>query len=91
MRNSTLEHDLNDASWTWHKSSYSGGEGSNCVEVATWHKSSYSGGDGSDCLEVTYNQPGLIPVRDSKDPAGPKLTFRAAAWSAFVAGLARQA
>ncbi|MFF4382985.1 DUF397 domain-containing protein [Kitasatospora sp. NPDC001547] len=28
--------------------------------------------------------PGLVPVRDSKDPQGPALVFRSAAWTAFV-------
>ncbi|MFF2117109.1 DUF397 domain-containing protein [Kitasatospora sp. NPDC058184] len=28
--------------------------------------------------------PGLVPVRDSKDPHGPALVFPAAAWEAFV-------
>ncbi|MFD4399766.1 DUF397 domain-containing protein [Kitasatospora sp. NPDC058478] len=28
--------------------------------------------------------PGLVPVRDSKDPQGPALVFPAAAWEAFV-------
>ncbi|MFK0043309.1 DUF397 domain-containing protein [Streptomyces sp. NPDC090741] len=37
----------------WFKSSYSGGDGGQCVEVAlTWFKSSYSGGDGGECVEV---------------------------------------
>ncbi|MGY3681914.1 DUF397 domain-containing protein [Streptomyces sp. TE33382] len=37
----------------WFKSSYSGNEGGNCVEVAmTWSKSSYSGSEGGDCVEV---------------------------------------
>ena len=31
---------------TWRKSSYSGGSGGDCVEVASWRKSSYSGGSG---------------------------------------------
>ncbi|MFD8005183.1 DUF397 domain-containing protein [Streptomyces mirabilis] len=57
--------------------------------AATWHKSSYSGGDGGDCLEVASGHPTLIPVRDSKNPLGPKLTFRAEAWTAFVAELKR--
>jgi hypothetical protein len=53
--------------------------------AATWHKSSYSGGSGGDCLEVTHdNLPTLIPVRDSKNPHGPKLVFRAETWSTFV-------
>ena len=37
----------------WRKSSYSGNNGTNCVEVATWRKASYSGNDNStDCVEV---------------------------------------
>ncbi|WP_394432992.1 DUF397 domain-containing protein [Streptomyces sp. SGAir0957] len=56
---------------------------------ATWHKSTYSGGEGSNCLEVATNLPGLVPVRDSKNPAGPRLVLRAEAWSAFVADLRR--
>ncbi|MFE9536836.1 DUF397 domain-containing protein [Streptomyces sp. NPDC006691] len=44
------EYDLSKA--TWHKSSYSGGEGGDCLEMARWQKSSYSGGDGGNCLEV---------------------------------------
>ncbi|MFG2371102.1 DUF397 domain-containing protein [Streptomyces sp. NPDC048504] len=51
---------------------------------ATWHKSSYSGGSGGDCLEVADGHPALVPVRDSKNPLGPKLTFRAGTWSTFI-------
>jgi hypothetical protein len=82
MRNSTREYDLSTA--TWYKSSYSGGEGGNCLEVARWRKSTYSGGD---CLEVADGHPAVAPVRDSKNPHGPKLAFRAEAWSAFVENL----
>ncbi|MGC5331574.1 DUF397 domain-containing protein [Micromonospora sp. DT62] len=35
--------------------------------------------------------PGVVGVRDSKDPAGPALTFAPAAWRAFVAELAERA
>ncbi|MEU0217792.1 DUF397 domain-containing protein [Streptomyces sp. NPDC006265] len=52
-----------------------------------WYKSSYSGGSGDNCLEVTRAFPDVIPVRDSKNPHGPKLVFRATAWSAFVENL----
>ncbi|MFM9456900.1 DUF397 domain-containing protein [Streptomyces europaeiscabiei] len=79
------EHDLDTV--TWHKSSYSGGSGGNCLEVARWRKSSYSGGDGGNCLEVAVGHPTHIPVRDSKTPLGPKLVFRAEAWAAFVEDL----
>ena len=36
----------------WRKSSYSSGNGGQCVEVATWRKSSYSSGNGGQCVEV---------------------------------------
>ena len=44
--------DLTDA--IWHTSKHSGGNGGNCVEVATlpWRKSSRSGGSGGQCVEV---------------------------------------
>ena len=57
------------------------------LSTVTWHKSSYSGGGGGDCLEVADGHPTLVPVRDSKNPLGPKLVFRADAWSAFVDSL----
>ncbi|MEV2192619.1 DUF397 domain-containing protein [Streptomyces phaeochromogenes] len=85
MENSTREYDLSTA--TWHKSSYSGGQGGDCLEVGRWRKSTYSGGSGGNCLEVAPSHPTLVPVRDSKNPLGPKLAFRAEAWSAFVENL----
>ncbi|MFF7204523.1 DUF397 domain-containing protein [Streptomyces sp. NPDC008141] len=87
MRISNPEFDL--ATAVWHKSSYSGGDGGNCLEMATWRKSTHSDGSGGNCLEVADNSPGIVPVRDSKNNGGPELMFRAAAWSAFVAGLKR--
>ncbi|MGW7506541.1 DUF397 domain-containing protein [Streptomyces massasporeus] len=57
------------------------------LDGAIWHKSSHSGGSGGDCLEIADGHPSLIPVRDSKTPHGPKLVFRATAWSAFVENL----
>lgn len=50
----------------------------------TWVKSSYSEGNGGNCVEVAPGFPGLMPVRDSKDPEGPALVFPASAWSAFI-------
>lgn len=50
---------------------------------ATWFKSSYSGSTG-DCVEVGAGVPSVVPVRDSKDPHGPALTFESAAWNAFI-------
>ncbi|MET7686244.1 DUF397 domain-containing protein [Streptomyces sp. NPDC005423] len=79
------DYDLSMA--TWHKSSYSGGGGNECLEMARWRKSTYSGGGGNDCLEVADGNPAVIPVRDSKNPGGPSLAFRAEAWAGFVAGV----
>ncbi|WP_416875724.1 DUF397 domain-containing protein, partial [Kitasatospora sp. SC0581] len=45
----------------------------NEFDVAVWRKSSYSGGNGGNCIEVAPGFPGLVPVRDSKDPRGPAL------------------
>ncbi|MDT3397103.1 DUF397 domain-containing protein [Streptomyces sp. B1866] len=56
---------------------------------AEWVKSSYSGGDGGNCLEWVPSAAagGSVPVRDSKTPHGPALTFPTGAWSAFVEGV----
>ena len=55
---------------------------------AHWRKSTKSGGNGGDCVEVADNLPGVVGVRDSKDPAGPALAFEPASWRAFVAQVA---
>jgi hypothetical protein len=57
---------------TWRKSSFSGSNGGNCVEVA-WAKSSFSGSNGGSCVEVAST---LGALRDSKNPSGPVLTAR---------------
>lgn len=54
---------------------------------AAWRKSSYSGGNGGNCVEAALNLPGMVAVRDSKDPGGPALAFSAQAWAEFVAQL----
>jgi hypothetical protein len=50
-----------------------------------WRKSPRSASDGA-CVEVAGTESG-IAVRDSKDPDGPVLHFRARAWQRFVDGL----
>ncbi|MFB7632879.1 DUF397 domain-containing protein [Streptomyces sp. NPDC056149] len=76
---------------TWRKSSYSNQDGGECLEVSddllantTWRKSSYSNSEGGACIEVGDAHPTLIPVRDSKRPHGPALTFEADAWGTFI-------
>ncbi|MCX4904827.1 DUF397 domain-containing protein [Streptomyces sp. NBC_00878] len=68
----------------WFKSSYSTGDGGECVEVAMqWRKSSFSTGSGGECVEVAVC-PYVVHVRDSKDIARHGIAVDAAAWTAFV-------
>ncbi|MCG5216977.1 DUF397 domain-containing protein [Streptosporangium sp. KLBMP 9127] len=54
---------------------------------AVWRKSSRSGDNGGQCVEVASNLPGLVAVRDSKNPQGPALVFGPGEWRAFVDGI----
>ncbi|MEV5480478.1 MULTISPECIES: DUF397 domain-containing protein [Streptomyces] len=68
----------------WRKSSYSGSDNNDCVEVA-WQKSSYSDqGNGNECIEVATT-PDTIRIRDSMNPHGPQLRVQPAAWADFLA------
>ncbi|MEV5126789.1 DUF397 domain-containing protein [Streptomyces decoyicus] len=60
------------------------------LNSAHWRKSSYSNPNGGSCVEIADDFPGLVPVRDSKDPHGPALLIPAAAWSTFVESLKEQ-
>ncbi|MFC5661937.1 DUF397 domain-containing protein [Kitasatospora misakiensis] len=51
-----------------------------------WRKSSYSNGQG-DCIEIAGGFSDVVPVRDSKDPHGPTLTFTAIAWQSFITAI----
>ncbi len=51
---------------------------------AEWRKSSRSGTQDGACVEVARNLPGVVAVRDSKDPGGPALVIDPAAWTAFT-------
>ncbi|MEV0752492.1 DUF397 domain-containing protein [Streptosporangium sp. NPDC050280] len=53
---------------------------------AEFRTSSLSGAN-NNCVEVATNLPGLVVVRDSKDPSGPTLTFSPTAWNDFLAGI----
>jgi len=61
------------------------------LSTAIWRKSSYSEGGDNDCVEVADGYPGMVPVRDSKTPAGRPLVFSAASWSTFMEGVKREA
>lgn len=69
---------------TWRKTTYSGGNGGNCVEVGVWRKATYSGANGGECVEVASTPAALVAVRDSKDPDGPRLALSPDGWRAFT-------
>jgi hypothetical protein len=58
----------------WRKSSYSGGNGGTCVEVAVLPR-------------AKEDSDRVIAVRDSKNPDGPALVFTCVEWKAFTAGV----
>ncbi|MFI8347473.1 DUF397 domain-containing protein [Streptomyces sp. NPDC085596] len=74
----------NTESLTWFKSSHSGTQGGDCVEVSLdWFRSSYSGPEGGNCVEVAV-APNTVHIRDSKASAGPTLKLSPAAWTNFL-------
>jgi hypothetical protein len=56
---------------------------------AEWHKSSYSSQDGN-CVEVAHNLPGVVAVRDSKNPDGSMLVVTLEEWREFLSSLKNQ-
>ena len=59
----------------------------NTLAEGIWRKSSYSGSNGGGCVAVADNLPGIVAVRDSKNPDGPVLTFSRAEWRTFTTAL----
>ncbi|MFH9472806.1 DUF397 domain-containing protein [Streptomyces anulatus] len=55
------------------------------MSTARWRSSSNS--NGGDCVEISDDFPGIVPVRDSKNPTGPAPVLRAAAWDAFISSV----
>ncbi|MFE6399079.1 DUF397 domain-containing protein [Streptomyces alboflavus] len=55
----------------WFKSSYSGDQGGECLEMAA-------------CPTPT-GEASVIHIRDSKNPTGPILHLHPATWTAFLA------
>ncbi|UNZ19639.1 DUF397 domain-containing protein [Streptomyces sp. 891-h] len=70
-------HEFAPRSWDpeaqWIKSSYSDGQGGNCVE---WAPALVCGD-------------GVVPVRDSKDTTRAPLSLSSAAWRMFTEGVKR--
>ncbi|HEX7162203.1 MAG TPA: DUF397 domain-containing protein [Trebonia sp.] len=71
----------------WRKSSYSGNNGGDCVEVATWRKASYSGNNGGACVEAGVADHGRVLVRDTANRDGAVLDIPADAWAYFTGSL----
>ncbi|MDX3458131.1 DUF397 domain-containing protein [Streptomyces sp. ME02-8801-2C] len=59
------------------------------TETPRWFTSSYSS-NGGQCIQVAANlvtSRGIVPVRDSKNPAGPVLNVPADSFASFVTGV----
>jgi hypothetical protein len=57
-----------------------------------FRKSSYSGGNaGQECVEVAVNVPGVVAVRDSKEPGRGHIGCTPGQWRAFTEALTRGA
>ena len=54
------------------------------LSSAAWRKSSRSGDNGGACVEVARNLPGIVAVRDSKNPHGPALIVSRYEWASFI-------
>jgi len=54
---------------------------------AVWRKSSRSSGQNGNCVEVAGNLPGIVAVRDSKNPTGSVLVVSPAVFGAFLASV----
>ncbi|MGJ5896164.1 DUF397 domain-containing protein, partial [Streptomyces niveiscabiei] len=50
------------------------------LSTARWRRSSYSNTNGGNCVEIAEDFPGIVPIRDSKDPGGPMLTVPTPVW-----------
>jgi Domain of unknown function (DUF397) len=65
---------VDPTSAAWRTSSYSGGNGGQCIQVTA--------------LASPPGSPGpLCAVRDSRNPSGPVLTVAARQWHAFTAAI----
>ena len=53
---------------------------------AEWHKSSFSSQSGN-CVEVARSLPGLVAVRDSKEPGRARLVVSQETWRVFIRGV----
>ncbi|MFF5263291.1 DUF397 domain-containing protein [Actinomadura viridis] len=59
------------------------------MDVTRWRKAQSSGSQGDACVEVA-RFPGVVGVRDSKDPDGPRLALEPDAFGVLLARLKQQ-
>ena len=52
-----------------------------------WRKATKTSSNGGNCVEVARNLRGIVAVRDSKNPDGPKIVLSPAGWRSFTAGV----
>lgn len=57
------------------------------LSEARWIKSTRSGTNGGNCVEVARNLPGVVAVRDSKDPDGGTLALTPGQWRVLIGGI----
>ncbi|MFI0417430.1 DUF397 domain-containing protein [Spongiactinospora sp. 9N601] len=53
-------------------------------DLTGWRKAHSSTANGEQCVEVAISLPGLVAIRDSKDPNGPTLRFTPTEWTTFL-------
>jgi hypothetical protein len=56
------------------------------LSAATWRKSSRSSGSNDNCVEVAV-VPGVVAIRDSKDPHGPVHLIHPDTFRRFIIGI----
>jgi hypothetical protein len=83
---------IQDSSALWRevefrKSSFSGANGGNCVELA-WRKSTFSGANGGACVEIARAET-VFGIRDSKYADGPVLMLGETQGRSFLAAVKR--
>ena len=71
----------------FRKSSFSGANGGECVELA-WRKSSFSGSNGGECVEIARGET-VFGIRDSKCADGPVLMMGETQGRSFLAAVKR--
>ncbi|HEX6355285.1 DUF397 domain-containing protein [Actinophytocola sp.] len=52
-----------------------------------WFKARASSDNGTGCVEVSFGAPGVVGLRDSKQPDGGVFMFDPAEWRTFLARL----